>query len=63
MAQEARANYMNEIKDVDVSEIAIHSRLSRLNYSRRCAQASAVQAYQNRGLTLASGIEIALRGD
>jgi hypothetical protein len=29
-----------------------------LNYSRRCAEASAVQAYQKRGLPLALGMEI-----
>jgi DNA polymerase, archaea type len=29
-----------------------------MNYSRRCAEASAVQAYQKRGLPLATGMEI-----
>jgi DNA polymerase I len=29
-----------------------------LNYSRRCAEASAVRAYQKRGLPLAPGMEI-----
>jgi hypothetical protein len=32
--------------------------LSRLNYSRRCAEASAVQAYQKCGYPLAPGTEI-----
>ena len=58
MAQEVRAKYMDGLKDVDARELAIHRRVSRLNYSRRCAEASAVQAYQKRGLPLAPGMEI-----
>jgi DNA polymerase I len=58
MAQEVRAKYMDGLKDVDVRELAIHRRVSRTNYSRRCAEASAVQAYQKRGLPLAPGMEI-----
>jgi hypothetical protein len=53
----AREKYISELKDADVSELAIHRRLSRVNYSRRCAEASAVQAYQNRGHQLALGME------
>ena len=33
-------------------------RVSRLNYSRRCAEASAVQAHVKQGIPLASGMEI-----
>jgi DNA polymerase I len=58
MAQEVRAKYMDGLKDVDARELAIHRRVSRLNYSRRCAEASAVQAYQKCGLPLAPGMEI-----
>jgi DNA polymerase I len=57
-AQEVRAKYMDGLKDVDVRELAIHRRVSRMNYSRRCAEASTVQAYQRRGLPLAPGMEI-----
>jgi len=35
-----------------------HRRLSRTDYSRRCAEASAVQAYQERGLSLVPDMEI-----
>ncbi len=35
-----------------------HRRVSRLNYSRRCAEASAVQAHMKQGLPLAPGMEI-----
>jgi DNA polymerase, archaea type len=56
--KEVREKYMQGLEDVDRRELAIHRRVSRLNYSRRCAEASAVQAYQKRGLPLAPGMEI-----
>lgn len=46
------------MRDADVRELAIHHRMSRLNYSHRCAEASAVQAYANQGIPLAPGMEI-----
>ena len=58
VAQEVRAKYMGGLKDADVRELAIHRRVSRMNYSRKCAEASAVKAYQRRGLPLAPGMEI-----
>jgi DNA polymerase I len=48
MAREVREKYMQELEDADVRELAIHRRVSRINYSRRCAEASAVKAYQKR---------------
>ncbi len=58
LAQEVREKYMQRLRDTDVRELAIHRRLSRMDYSRRCAEASAVKAYQKRGLPLAPGMEI-----
>jgi DNA polymerase, archaea type len=58
LAREVREKYMRELGDADVRELAIHRRLSRMNYSRRCAEASAVKAYQKQGLPLAPGMEI-----
>jgi DNA polymerase, archaea type len=58
MAKEVRKKYMSELEDANAKELAIHRRVSRMNYSRRCAEASAVQAYQKRGLPLAAGMEI-----
>jgi DNA polymerase I len=49
---------LDELDGADVRELAIHRRVSRLKYSRRCAEASAVQAYIKRGLPLAPGMEI-----
>ena len=57
-AQEVREKYMLGLDDADIRELAIHRRLSRVSYSKRCAEASAVKAYQKRGFTLAPGMEI-----
>jgi DNA polymerase, archaea type len=54
-AQEVRERYMMGLKDADVRELAIPR---RLNYSRRCVEASAVKAYRKRGLSLVPGMEI-----
>jgi DNA polymerase I len=50
--------YMEELGEADVLELAIHRRVSRLDYSRRCAEASAVQAHLKQGIPLAPGMEI-----
>ena len=49
---------MDELDAVDVKELPIHRRVSRLNYSRRCAEASVVQAHMEQGIPLAPGMEI-----
>jgi hypothetical protein len=36
--------YRDGLSNVDVRDLAIHRRVSRLNYSRRCVEASAVNA-------------------
>jgi len=49
---------MDELDDANVKELAIHKRVSNLNYSRRYAEASAVQAHIKQGIPLAPGMEI-----
>jgi hypothetical protein len=49
---------LDGLDDADVRELAIHRRVSRLNYSHRCAEASAVQAHMKQGLPFAPGMEI-----
>ena len=49
-ARQVYRRYMDELDDANVKELAIHRRVSRLNYSRRCAEASAVQAHMKQGL-------------
>ncbi|MGD0951387.1 MAG: hypothetical protein ABR985_03180 [Methanotrichaceae archaeon] len=50
--------YMDGLDGADVKELAIHRRVSKLNYSRRCAEASDVQAHMKQGIPLAPGMEI-----
>jgi DNA polymerase, archaea type len=38
MAREVREKYMHELEGADVRELAIHRRVSRMNYSRRCGR-------------------------
>lgn len=57
-AQEVREKYMAGLVDADIRELSIRRRLSRVSYSRRCAEASAVKAYQKRGFQLSPGMEI-----
>jgi DNA polymerase I len=57
-AKKVHEKYMQELENADVRKLAIHRRVSKLNYSRRCAEASAVQAYQKHGLPLAAGMDI-----
>jgi DNA polymerase, archaea type len=58
MAREVRERYMQELEGADVKDLAIHRRVSRMDYSRRCTEASAVKAYQKRGLPSSPGMKI-----
>lgn len=55
-ARQVYRRYMDELDGADVKELAIHHRVGRLNYSRRCAEASAVQAHMKQGILLAPGM-------
>ena len=57
-ARQVYRRYMDELDDADVKELAIHKRVSKLNYSRRCAEASAVQVHIKQGIPLVPGMEI-----
>ncbi len=57
-AREVRRRYMDGLGGANVRELAIHRTVSRLSYSRRCAEASAVQAHLKQGIALAPGMEI-----
>ena len=56
--QEVYRRYKEALPDADIRELAIHRRVSRLDYSHKCAEASAVQAYLKRGISLSPGMEI-----
>jgi len=50
--------YLFELSDADPRSLAIHRRAGRLSYSKRCAEASAVQAYRKAGVSLSPGMNI-----
>ena len=58
MQQEVFRRYMDELDGAGIRELAIHRRVSRMKYSRRCADVSTVQAHLKRRLPLAPGMEI-----
>ncbi len=59
-AEEVRRRYERDLMDASVAvrELAVRRRLSRTNYSRRCAEASAVQALKIAGRHPAPGMEV-----
>jgi DNA polymerase, archaea type len=57
-AREIAMRYKDGLEGAEVQELAIHRRVSRLRYSRRCVEASAVQAHLRQGMPLAPGMEI-----
>jgi len=58
LAREIARRYRDGLGEAEVRELAIHRRVSRLRYSRRCVEASAVQAHLRQGIPLAPGMEI-----
>jgi DNA polymerase I len=57
-AQRVRRQYLDGLEGADAQEMAIHRRVSTLRYSRRCAEASAMEAYRAQGIALAPGMEM-----
>jgi DNA polymerase I len=47
-----------DLADSDPKALVIHRRISRLSYAHRCLEGSAVQAYRDRGITIAPGMKI-----
>lgn len=52
-AKEIARRYRDGLEGAEVRELAIHRRVGGLRYSRRCAEASTVQAYLRQGIPLA----------
>jgi DNA polymerase I len=50
--------YSDGLQNAGAEDLVIHRRISRLSYSRRCAEASVVVACQTQGIPLAPGMEI-----
>ena len=52
--------YRSELKrgDVNAEKLAIHRRISKLSYSRRCPEINAIRAYRKSGIRLAAGMSV-----
>ena len=57
-AREVRRRYVDMLEQADIGEMTIRRRVSTLCHSRRCVEASAVQAHMEQGYPLATGMEI-----
>ena len=57
-ARQIHEKYLDGLKNADVKEMVIHRRVGRLNYARRCIEASAVKAHERLGLHLATGMDM-----
>ncbi len=56
-AWEIRRRYL-DLKKADVGSLVIRRKVSKLHYSRKCAEASAVKAHEVQGIAVAPGMEI-----
>ena len=57
-AREIKNRYTTGLGQADPKDLAIHRRVSRVNYSRKCAEGSAVQDLRAQGITISPGEEI-----
>ncbi|KUK44341.1 MAG: DNA polymerase B [Methanothrix harundinacea] len=57
-AVEIVKRYHRELPSADPSEMVIHRRISKLNYEKRCVQASAIQAHKRRGVKVSPGMTV-----
>jgi DNA polymerase I len=58
VAREIKNRYKIGLGQADPKDLAIHRRVSRIDYSRRCAENSAVQDLRAQGITISPGEEI-----
>ena len=57
-AREIKNRYTTGLGQADPKDLAIHRRVSRINYSRRCAEGSAIKELKKQGITISPGEEI-----
>ncbi|MEN6609888.1 MAG: type B DNA-directed DNA polymerase [Methanoregulaceae archaeon] len=50
--------YRDTIHSADTKEFRVSRRISRISYSRRCLEASALEAYRSEGIVVAPGMKI-----
>ncbi|KUK43478.1 MAG: DNA polymerase B [Methanothrix harundinacea] len=57
-ALEIAKRYHRGLQGADPSEMVIHRRISKLNYEKRCVQASAIQAFRRKGVKVSPGMTV-----
>jgi DNA polymerase I len=57
-ALEIAKRYHRGLRGANPSEMVIHRRISKLNYEKRCVQASAIAAYRRKGVKVAPGMTV-----
>jgi DNA polymerase I len=57
-ALEIAKRYHRELPRADPSQMVIHRRISKLNYEKRCVQASAIAAYRRKGVKVSPGMTV-----
>jgi DNA polymerase I len=56
--REIYERYLKNLRNVDPRELVIRRRIGKINYSRKCPEASAIEAYRRLGIKLSPGMEI-----
>lgn len=51
-------SYHRGLDKADPSKMVIHRRISKLNYEKRCVQASAIQAFRRKGVKVSPGMTV-----
>jgi DNA polymerase I len=57
-ALEIAKRYHRGLQCADLSQMVIHRRISKLNYEKRCVQASAIQAFRRKGVKVSPGMTV-----
>jgi len=57
-ALEIAKRYHRGLQGADPSEMVIHRRISKLNYEKRCVQASAIAAFRRKGVKVSPGMTV-----
>jgi DNA polymerase I len=50
--------YRRRLQGADPSEMVIHRRISKLDYDKRCVQASTIAAYRRKGVKVSPGMTV-----
>jgi DNA polymerase I len=57
-ALEIAKRYHRGLRGANPSDMVIHRRMSKLNYEKRCVQASAIAAFRRKGVKVSPGMTV-----